>query len=149
MLAVDCRLTIVDLDPSTLHRAGSFDRLRAGSFDRLRAGPSTGSRQGAKYNTDLTVHASEPGMVTPFYAVVSIGMMWGSRPNGQMSRVGNNYCAACVPVVAPDFDTAGKGDCQYCKYDGYYERFHFSTPFVFDAVGNFVSIDIRQYKRRE
>ena len=137
-------------------------------FGKLRAGVPTTAKQppvnwdkensqqsknpaincGAKYNTDLTVHASEPGMVTPFYAVVSIGMMWESRPNGQMSRVGNNYCAACVPVVAPDFDTAGKGDCQYCKYDGYYERFHFSTPFVFDAVGNFVSIDIRQYKRR-
>ena len=86
---------------------------------------------GAKYNTDLTVHAPEPMIVTPFYVVVSIGMMCESRPNGQMFRVGNNYCAACVPVVAPDFETAGKGDCQYCKYDGYYERFHFSTPFVF------------------
>jgi len=105
--------------------------LRAGSLDRLRAGPSTSSGHGAKYNIGLTVHAPEPMIVTPFYAVVSIGMMWESRPNGQMSRVGNNYCAACVPVVAPDFDTAGKGDCQYCKYDGDYERFHFSTPFVF------------------
>jgi hypothetical protein len=57
------------------------------------------------------VHAPEPGIVTPCCVVVSIGMMWESRPNGQMSRVGNNYCVACLPVVAPDFDTAGKGDC--------------------------------------
>jgi len=77
----------------------------------IKSAPSTGSGQGAKYKTGLTVHAPEPMIVTPFYAVVSIGMIWVSRPNGQMSRVGNNYCAACVPVVAPDFDTAGKGDC--------------------------------------
>ena len=76
------------------------------------------------------MHAPEPVRVTTFYVVASIGTTRVSRPNGQMSRLGNNYCAACVPVVAPDFDTAGKGDCQYCKYDGYYERFHFSTPFV-------------------
>ncbi len=38
LLVVDCRLTIVDLDPSAMLRAGSLDRLRAGSFDRLRAG---------------------------------------------------------------------------------------------------------------
>ena len=88
-------MTIVDLDPSVLHRAG----------------PSTSSGQGAKYKTGLTVHAPEPMIVTPFYVLVSIGAMRVSRPNGQMSRVGNNYCAACVPVVAPDFDTAGKGDC--------------------------------------
>ncbi len=74
--------------------------------------PSTSSGQGAKYNTGLTVHAPEPMIVTPFYVLVSIGAMRVSRPNGQMSRVGNNYCAACVPVVvAPDFDTAGKVDC--------------------------------------
>ncbi len=32
LLVVDGWLAIVDLDPSTLHRAGSFDRLRAGYF---------------------------------------------------------------------------------------------------------------------
>jgi len=37
LLVVDCRLTIVDLDPSAM--------LRAGSLDRLKAGPLTGSGQ--------------------------------------------------------------------------------------------------------
>ena len=104
-------MTIVNLDPSAMLRVGSFDKLKAGPSTSSRQVPSTGSGQGAKYNIGLTVHAPEPVIVTPFYAVVSIGMMWESRPNEQMSRVGNNYCAACVPVVAPEFDTAGKGDC--------------------------------------
>lgn len=72
-------------------------------------------------------------------------MMGISRPNVQMSRMGHNCHVPRTPaVVLTDKGTAGNGDCQYCKYDGNYERFHFSTPFDFEAVSNCVSIDIRQ-----
>ena len=91
------------------------------------------------------LHASESGMGTPFHVVSSIGTMRVSRPNGQMTRLGYDYFVTSVPtVVLPDKGTACSGDCQYCKYDGNYERFHFSTPFDFEAVSNCVSIDIRQ-----
>jgi hypothetical protein len=74
----------------------------------------------------------------------SIVTMRVSRPNGQMTRLGYDYFVTSVPtVVLPDQGTACSGDCQYCKYDGNYERFHFSTPFDFEAVNNCVSIDIR------
>ena len=70
-------------------------------------------------------------MVALFKAVVSIGTMRESRPNGHMSRAGYDYLVASVPaVVLLDKGTAGNEHCQYCNYDGDYERFHFSTPFV-------------------
>ena len=80
----------------------------------------------------LMVHASESGIGTPCYLVSNIGTIRVSRPNEQMTRVGYDYFVASVPtVVLPDKSTAGNGDCQYCKYDGNYERFHFGTPFAF------------------
>jgi len=67
----------------------------------------------------------------PFYAVASIGAIRVSRPNKQMPRAGYDYFVASVPaVVLPDKGTAGNEYCQYCDYDGDYERFHFSTPFL-------------------
>jgi len=77
------------------------------------------------------VHGPESVVVTPFYAVVSIGAMRVSRPNGQTSRAGYDYFVASVPaMVLLDKGTAGNEHCQYCNYDCNYKRFHFSTPFV-------------------
>ena len=77
------------------------------------------------------MHGSESVIFTTFYAVASIGTGRASRPNGQMSRAGHDYFVASVPaMVLLDKGTAGNEHCQYCNYDGDYERFHFSTPFV-------------------
>lgn len=93
--------------------------------------PSASSGQGAKYNTGLPVHGPESVIFMPFYAVASIGAIRVSRPNKQMPRAGYDYFVASVPaVVLPDKGTAGNEYCQYCDYDGDYERFHFSTPFL-------------------
>jgi hypothetical protein len=101
------------------------------SFGKLRTGPSASSGQGAKYNTGLPVYGPESVIVTPFYAMVSRGARRASRPNGQMPRAGYDYFVASVPaVVLLDKGTAGNEHCQYCNYDGDYERFHFSTPFL-------------------
>lgn len=70
-------------------------------------------------------------MVTPFKALASIGSIRVSRPDGQMSRAGYDYFVTSVPtVVFLDKGTAGNEHCHYCNYDGDYERFHFSSPFV-------------------
>ena len=67
------------------------------------------------------VHTSEPEIVMPFHLSVSVGMMGSYRPSWQLPWVGyNNFVARVPAVVLPDKGTAGKGDCQYRKYDGYY-----------------------------
>ncbi len=67
---------------------------------------------GAKYNNGLTVHASEPGVVTPCHGAAGIGTRRVSRANGQMPWLGyNNFVTRVPTVVFPDKGAAGKGDC--------------------------------------
>ena len=64
---------------------------------------------GGKYNNDLTVHASESGMVTPFKLAAGIGTMPAFMPDGQAPRACYDYFVARAPtVVFPDKGTAGK-----------------------------------------
>jgi len=111
------------LPPSAKYLLSSVERSTLSSFRDLkvsgcwRPGPTTSSGQ-----ADSTVHGSEPGMVMPWYVVVSTGRRWMSRPNKHMWRwAGYDYCVTPVTAeMTSDHGTAGKGDCQYYKYDGRY-----------------------------
>ena len=63
----------------------------------------------AKYNNDLTVHASEPGIVTSFKLAAGIGARPAFMPDGQMPRACyDNFVARAPTVVFPDKRAAGK-----------------------------------------
>ncbi len=63
----------------------------------------------AKYNNDLTVHASESGMLTSFKLAAGIETMPAFMPDGQTPRACYYYFVASVPtIVFPDKGAAGK-----------------------------------------
>ncbi len=63
----------------------------------------------AKYNNDLTVHASEPGIVTSFKLTAGIGARPAFMPDGQMPRACyDNFVASVPTIVFPDKGAAGK-----------------------------------------
>jgi len=63
----------------------------------------------AKYNNDLTVHASEPGVVTPCHVAAGIGTRPAFMPDGQTPRCGyNNFVASVPTIMFPDKGAAGK-----------------------------------------